>query len=175
MAYNPFRPLAEDQLLRIRPYERIKPEYPGFEGVREIKSDEDEDFKDLLTFNPDALRDPDAIPTPEQLRATAPENHKPKERPEDGLNKADLAAAAIAIDASPIGKEDAFLNPLDYLTKEQRTAVLVYLDELAKMEQYRMPGAVGILKKLESGNWLSQDDQAQFLIYLRSWKIFLGE
>jgi len=175
MAFNPFRPLAQDQLKRTLPYAKREPNYPGFEGIREFASNEDEDFKDLLTFNPDALRDPDAVPTPEQLRATAPDNHKPKERPEDGLNKADLASAAEAIEASPVGHEDAFLNPLDYLAKEQRTAVLVYLDELAKMEQYRLPGAAGLLKKIESGNLLSQDEQAQFVIYLRSWKIFLGE
>lgn len=175
MAFNPFRPLAADQLKRVQPYAQTKPVYPGFEGVRQIASDEGEDFKDLLTFNPDALRNPDAVPTHEQARMTAPDGNGMALIPEMFLDKGKLAEAAAAIEASPIGKEDTFLNPLDYLTLEQRASVLVYFDELAKMENYRSPGAVGILKKLETGNWLSQDEQAQFAIYLRSWEIFVGK
>ena len=129
----------------------------------------------MLTFNPNAFVDQNAIPTPDQARMTAPENHKPQERPEDGLDKAALAEALRVIEASPVGHEDAFLNPLDYLNQEQREAVTVYFEELSKLEQYRTPGAVVILKKLESGDWLSQDEQSQFIIYLRSWEIFLGE
>ncbi len=175
MPYNPFRPLALDQKNRMKPYEKNVPKHRGFEGVREIKSNEDEDFKDLMAFNPEALYDPDKTGMAEKLMATLPEQPKSADGETVMLDKTVLEQAAAAIESSPVGKEDALFNPMDYLKPEQRGTVLAYLYELAKMEEYSMPGAVGLLKKIQNGQFLTQDEQIQFLIYMRSWKVFLGE
>lgn len=175
MPYNPFRPLALDQANRMKPYEKNAPKHAGFEGVREIVSNEDEDFKDLMTYNPEALYDPDKTLASQKLMATIPEQPKSADGETVVLDRAVLEEAATAIESSPVGKEDALFNPMDYLKPEQRGVVLAYLYELAKMEQYSLPGAVGLLKKIQNGQFLSQDEQAQFVIYMRSWKIFLTD
>ena len=198
---NPFGKIPNEALRRFAPYEKRKLTNPGFEGVREITSEPEEDLRDTATFlrlTPYEKRKPE-YPGFEGVREITSEPEEDlkdllafrpgaqyggfsthpevvfDEKAAKLIDRAALDEAGKLIVAGAKALEQEFIPVHKFLQSgAQRQALLDYLAYLAYSEQYRMPGAIDIENRIADGIPLSPDDFTRLQSYLNAVEVFLN-